>query len=64
MQTPEACRKREEFLRKLAEQAMTETLKESYLELAANWDALADEAAGKDAEKKLAAQAPLPRQLT
>ena len=64
MQTPEACRKRAEFLRKLAEQAMTEALKDSYLELAANWDALADEAAGKDAEKKLAAQTPLPRQLT
>ena len=28
-----------------------------------NWDALADEAAGKDAEKKLAAQDPSPRQL-
>jgi hypothetical protein len=47
----------------LAEQAMTEALKESYLELAANWDAFADEAAGKDAQKKLAAQDPPPRQL-
>jgi hypothetical protein len=64
MQTPDDYRKRAAFLRKLAEQAMTEALKESYLELAANWDALADEAAGKDAEKKLAAQDPLPRQLT
>jgi hypothetical protein len=64
MQSPEDYRKRAAFLRKLAEQAMTEALKESYLELAANWDALADEAAGKDTEKKLAAQEPLPRQLT
>lgn len=51
MQTPEDYRKRAVFLRKLADKAMTEALKESYLELAANWDALADEAAGKDAEK-------------
>jgi hypothetical protein len=35
---------------------MTEALKESYLELAPTGHALADEAAGKDAEKKLAAQ--------
>ena len=53
MQTPEDYRKRAAFLRKLAGEAMTEALKESYLELAANWDALADEAAGKDAEKNL-----------
>ena len=64
MQSPDDYRKRAAFLRKLAEQAMTEALKQSYLELAANWDALADEAAGKDGEKKLAAQDPLPRQLT
>ena len=63
MQSPEDYRKRAAFLRKLAEQAMTEALKESYLELAANWDAFADEAAGKDAQKKLAAQDPPPRQL-
>jgi hypothetical protein len=48
MQVPEDYRKRAAFLRKLAGEAMTEALKESYLELAANWDALADEAAGKD----------------
>ena len=53
MQTPEDYRKRAAFLRKLAGEAMTEALKESYLELAANWDALADEAAGKDPEKRL-----------
>ena len=53
MQTPEDYRKRAAFLRKLAGEAMTEALKESYLALAANWDALADEAAGKDAEKRL-----------
>jgi hypothetical protein len=64
MQTPEDYRTRATFLRKLAGQAMTEALKQSYLELAANWDALADEAAGKDEEKKLAAQDSLPRQLT
>jgi hypothetical protein len=46
MQTPEDYRKRATFLRKLAGQAMTEALKQSYLELAANWDALADEADG------------------
>ena len=44
MQTPEDYRKRAAFLRKLAGQAMTEALKQSYLELAANWDTLADEA--------------------
>jgi hypothetical protein len=44
MQTPDDYRKRATFLRKLADQAMTEALKESYLELAANWDALAAEA--------------------
>lgn len=53
MQTPEDYRKRAAFLRKLAGQAMTVALKESYLELAANWDALADEADGKDADKSL-----------
>lgn len=52
MQTPEDYRKRAAFLRKLADQAMTEALKESYLALAANWDALADEATGKDTEKR------------
>ena len=51
MHTPDDYRKRAAFLRKLAGEAMTEALKESYLALAANWDALADEAAGKDAEK-------------
>ena len=61
MQSPDDYRKRAAFLRKLAEQAMTEALKQSYRELAANWEALADEAAGKDAEKKLAVQSPLPR---
>jgi len=55
MHTPEDYRKRAAFLRKLAGEAMTGALKESYLELAANWDALADEAAGKDADKKLSA---------
>jgi hypothetical protein len=53
MQTPEDYRKRAAFLRKLADQAMTEALKSSYLELAVNWEALADEAAGKDAGKAL-----------
>jgi len=53
MQSPEDYRKRATFLRKLADQAMTQALKESYLELAANWDVLADEAAGKDAEMRL-----------
>jgi hypothetical protein len=55
MQTPEDYRQRAAFLRKLADQAMTVALKESYLELAANWDALADAAAGKDADKGLGA---------
>ena len=48
MHSPEDYRKRAAFLRKLADEAMTEALKESYRELAANWDALADEADGKD----------------
>ncbi len=52
MHTPDHYRKRAAFLRKLADEAMTEALKESYRELAANWDALADEAAGKDAGLK------------
>ena len=60
MQTPEDYRKRATFLRKLADQAMTEALRDSYRELAANWDALADEAAGKEPEKGLG-QAPSPR---
>jgi hypothetical protein len=51
MQTPEDYRKRAIFLRKLADGALTNALRDSYLELAANWDALADEAAGKDGEK-------------
>jgi hypothetical protein len=51
MQTPEDYRKRAVFLRKLADQAMTDGLRDSYLELAANWDALADEADGKKLEK-------------
>lgn len=51
MQTPEDYRQRAAFLRKLADQALTVALKESYLELAANWDALAEEADGKDAHK-------------
>ena len=53
MQTPEDYRKRAAFLRKLADQAMTVALKESYLELAATWDALAEEADGKEADKDL-----------
>ena len=53
MQTPEDYRKRAAFLRTLADQAMTPALRESYLELATNWDTLAEEAAGKDAEKNL-----------
>jgi len=52
MHTPDDYRKRAAFLRKLADEAMTEALKESYRELAANWDVLADEAAGKDADLK------------
>lgn len=55
MQTPEDYRQRAAFLRKLADQAMTVALKESYLELAAKWDALADEAARKDADRDLGA---------
>ena len=47
MHTPEDYRKRAAFLRKLADDAMTEALKESYRALAANWDALAEEVAGK-----------------
>jgi hypothetical protein len=46
MHSPEDYRKRAVFLRKLADEAMTEALRESYRELAANWDALADEAEG------------------
>jgi hypothetical protein len=49
MQTPEDYRKRAIFLRKLADGALTEALRDSYLELAANWDALADEVDGKSA---------------
>ena len=51
MQTPEDYRQRAAFLRKLADEALTGALKDAYLELAANWDALADEAAGKEAQK-------------
>jgi hypothetical protein len=51
MQTPDDYRKRAAFLRKAAGDALTGALKDSYLELAANWDALAEEAAGKEAEK-------------
>ena len=51
MQTPEDYRQRATFLRKLADEALTEALKGSYLELAANWDALADEADGKSTGK-------------
>jgi hypothetical protein len=46
MHTPEDYRKRAAFLRKLADEAMTEALRESYRELAANWEALANEADG------------------
>ena len=53
MHTPEDYRKRAAFLRKLADEAMTEALQESYRELAANWDALADEADGKAAPNGL-----------
>lgn len=53
MHTPEDYRKRADFLRKLADKAMTEALRDSYRALAANWDALADEAAGKDSQKDL-----------
>ena len=53
MQSSEDYRKRAAFLRKLADEAMTEALRESYRELAANWDALADEADGKATEKGL-----------
>ena len=58
LQTPEDYRKRAAFLRKLADEALTGALRESYLELAVHWDALAEEAAGKDAQKN---QGPLPR---
>jgi hypothetical protein len=51
MQTPDDYRKRAAFLRKVAEGALTGALRESYLELAANWDALADETASKEPEK-------------
>jgi len=51
MQTPDDYRKRAVFLRKLADEAMTEALRNAYRELAANWDAFADAAAAKDAEK-------------
>ena len=61
MQTPDDYRKRAVFLRKLADEAMTEALRNAYRELAANWDALADEAAAKDAEKAPGAGS-LPRQ--
>ncbi|MBC8036357.1 MAG: hypothetical protein H7X89_03980 [Rhizobiales bacterium] len=60
MQKPEDYRKRAVFLRKLADQAMTEALKESYLELAANWDALADEADGKGTQEGPGQDAPQP----
>ena len=53
MHTPEDYRKRAVFLRKLADEAMTEALTESYRELAANWDALADEVDGKATQKGL-----------
>jgi len=47
MHTPEDYRKRADFLRNLADKAMTEALRDSYRELAANWDALAHEASGQ-----------------
>jgi uncharacterized protein Yka (UPF0111/DUF47 family) len=47
VKTLDEYRKRAAFLRTLADQAMTPALRESYIELAAKWDALADEAAGK-----------------
>jgi hypothetical protein len=53
MHSPEDYRKRAVFLRKLADEAMTEALKESYRELAANWDALADEVDAKGTQKGL-----------
>ena len=53
MHSPEDYRKRAAFLRKLAAEAMTEALKESYRELAANWDALADEVDAKGTQKGL-----------
>ena len=53
MHTPEDYRKRAAFLRKLADDAMSEALKESYRALAANWDALAEEADGKAGKEAL-----------
>ena len=53
MPTPEDYRKRAAFLRKLADDAMTEALRESYRELAVNWDALAEEADGKAGKETL-----------
>ena len=53
MQTPEDYRKRAAFLRKLADEAMTQALTEAYRELEVNWDALADEADGKITQKGL-----------
>ena len=51
MQTPDDYRKRAVFLRKLADEAMTEALRNAYRELAANWDALAEDAAAKETGK-------------
>ncbi|HKU63787.1 MAG TPA: hypothetical protein VJQ06_01910 [Rhizomicrobium sp.] len=59
MHTPEEYRKRAVFLRKLADEAMTEALQVSYRALAANWDALAEEADGKAMQNGLG-QDPLP----
>lgn len=53
MHTPEEYRKRAVFLRKLADEAMTQALQESYRALAANWDALAEEADGQAARNGL-----------